>query len=253
MQMIETNNLFEQEMQLGVAAHMHGDYSTALAHRFAAFSGSSRSIEAGRAARDIAASFDRLGGSQRIEPDSYPYVASNSILANAYAEYAYREHKAAMVDVDRAVADEASREFTVSAMYAAIRAARSNKGADALEYIREGWNASSVLWIRNGKPHQYDVNIAGRVAGIEAVYGEKPTPLLTRKAGNKALKLAMYSEDPKKILGANESLDAKQIRRAKGKALIRGLAAQAIIGLEMLPTRSLTEPAAKKFLQKIVL
>lgn len=251
--MIQANTQFEHEMQQGLAAHRRGDYSSALMFRFAAFSEKTDSIEAGRAARDIAATFDRLGENSTDLPAQRGYVIDNSILANAYAEYAYREHHAKMSDTDSGVADTAAREFTVSAMYAAIRAARNGEGVNALELIREGWNASSVLWIRNGKPHQYDVNMAGRAAGIEAVYGDKPTPLMVRKLGRKSLKLALYAEDPQKVLGANNQLNAREIRVAKGKAFIRGLAAQAIIGLEMLPTRVYTEQIAQKILQKVVL
>lgn len=251
--MIQANAQFEYDMQQGLTAHRRGDYSSALTFRFAAFSEKTDSIEAGRAARDIAATFDRLGESSTDFPTQHGYVIDNGILANAYAEYAYREHHAIMSDTDTGIADTAAREFTVSAMYAAIRAARNGEGANALELMREGWNASSVLWIRNGKPHQYDVNMAARVAGIEALYGEKPIPRMTRHLGAKALKIALYSEDPQKVIGANEQLSAKEIKVAKGKALIRGLAAQTIIGLEILPTRSYTESIAQKLLQKIVL
>ena len=162
-------------MQAGVEAHAKQDYDNALTYRLQAYELGNypQSWDKGRAARDVAASYDRLG---------------DTGLAELYAGAAYEQH----ARLNNQGIEQGSREFTVSAMYAAIIAARQNRRSDALRFIGEAWGVSESLRGRFGQPHQYDVNLVGRVAGIEGTFS-KPTKQ-TRDIGSLAVQWAKISE-----------------------------------------------------------
>jgi hypothetical protein len=238
---------FEVNMQHGLAAHaQHGqnEYIEALESRLGAFRlPPPQPGDRGRAARDISASFDRLGNYQFGED----WEQSNQVMAGAYAEYAIREHR----KLKDAGNERGAREFTASTIYEAIAAARQNNDNDALAVVREGWAISQELLGIYGKPHQYDVNLIGRVAGLEGMSGDKPKSA-KRQLGNLAVSLAKNSQT-NRVLEPDTSLDAAGIKQAQKTAWQRGLAAKAIIEMQALPTRRLTKPLARFILNKAVL
>ena len=224
---------FETLMQNGIDAHAKGEYESALSYRLQAFELNEypEPWDRGRAPRDIAASYDRLGDSR---------------LATTSAYTAYKEHG----DLKDLNSERGAREFTVSAMYAAIVAARQNKGDQALKYISEAWSTSEELKAKNGKPHQYDVNLVGRVAGIESVFA-KPTKK-TLAIGKLAVQYAKLSETDQ-VLEPNTRKTETEVKEAQRKALIRGWAARSIVWMQLFPTRRITKPIAQTVLNKVVL
>jgi len=235
---------FESQMNQGIQAHADGDYLSALSHRLNAFAAiPPHPYDRGRAARDIAATFDRLGN-QKLKDSS---KATNQEMAGAYAEYAYREHKK-LSEIHNL---ESTREFTVSAMYMAISAARQNDGINALKFIREGWRASKNLEDALGYPHQYDVNMSGRVLGIEGLYGPKDREHL-RYLGEVTMQLANISQTSE-IFGADTSLSLTEVKEQQHKAKIRSNAARAIVELQLLPTSKLTKALSNQLLKRVVL
>ena len=224
---------FETLMQNGIDAHAKGEYDSALTYRLQAFELGEypQPWDRGRAARDVAASYDRLGDTQR---------------ATTYAATAYKEHS----DLRDKHIERGAREFTVSAMYAAILAVRQNQGERALRYIGDAWSTSEELKAEHSKPHQYDVNLVGRVAGIEGVFA-KPTKR-TREIGKLAVQYAKISET-NQVLEPNTRKTEAEVKEAQRKALIRGWAARSIVWLQSLPTRRFTKPIARTVLNKIVL
>ncbi|MEI9914015.1 MAG: hypothetical protein WDN66_03445 [Candidatus Saccharibacteria bacterium] len=142
-------------------------------------------------------------------------------------------------------------------MYAAINAARQDRGRQAVELAQEAWSYSTML--TNGQyDHQYDVNLVGRVAGIKG-YFERPPYFRTaepscnlRAYGGWAVSIAKSSESPE-IEGSNPNLSDAERHDARRKAVWRGRAARTITQLQSLPTRNLTRPISKKLLDKVVL
>jgi hypothetical protein len=224
---------FETLMQNGIDAHAKGEYESALTYRLQAFELGEypQPWDRGRAARDVATSFDRLGDTER---------------ATTYAVTAYKEHS----ELRDQQSERGLREFTVSAMYAAILSARQNQGERALRYIGDAWSTSEELKAKLGKPHQYDVNLVGRVAGIEGVFA-KPTKR-TREIGKLAVQYAKLSETDQ-VLEPNTRKTEAEVKEAQRKALIRGWSARSIVWLQSAPTRRFTKPIARTVLNKIVL
>jgi hypothetical protein len=188
-------------------------------------------------------------------------------MAEAYAEYAYREHKKYYRPASKAsdgqeqgeldaedmtyALDQGVREFTVSAMYAAIIAARQDRGDDALRFMREGWRKSRELKIAYGKPHQYDVNMVGRIVGIEGYFGGRHFDKYS-SIGRAVVELARISQTDA-VLGYDASLSPEHVKRAQRKAQIRGTAARSVARMQTWPTRQLTRPVSRYLLNKFVL
>lgn len=224
---------FETLMQNGIDAHAKGEYEDALVYRLKAFELGQypEPWDRGRAARDVAASYDRLGDTER---------------ATTYAATATKEHG----ELRDQQSERGAREFTVSAMYSAILAARQNQGEQALRYIGDAWATSEDLKAKFDKPHQYDVNLVGRVAGIEGVFA-KPTKT-TREIGKLAVQYAKLSET-NQVLEPNTRKSEAEVKEAQRKALIRGWVARSIVWLQSFPSRRFTKPIARKVLNKMVL
>ena len=269
--MTETGSDFETFMRLGVQQHMHQRYLDSLSLRFMAYEAADNPIDSGRAARDVSASFDRLGNTDLEDNRQSMEGVSNQLLAEAYAEYALREHDNFLprlsilrpndaIDIESLMSADSklyehtltgSREFTVSAMYVAILEARHGSGESALDIIRKATAVSWALSQRYGQHHQYDVNLMGRAAGIEGMFGSKPNRIGASKA-KVAIDLARISET-EKVIGFNESLNEEEVNQAQRKAVWRARAAKGIVTLAQLPTRSITRPIARKVLNKVVL
>jgi hypothetical protein len=259
---------FEVAFQAGLEAHERGDHRTALTQRFEAYYApdAPNFYDRGRAARDIAASFDRLG---KTELDDRPYGTglSNLDMAEAYAEYAYRDHKQFYFSMGRLAADrlhrnsglvdmtylseQGAREFTVSAMYAAIIAARRNEGRQAERFINEGWLKSRQLYEHFGRNHQYDANMVSRVVGIRGFFGGEYVGK-NNKLRPELVELSLASQTSA-LLGRDTKLSSAQVEQAQTKAIIRGLFALNVSRLQSLPTKRLTRPLSRYLLNRVVL
>lgn len=280
---------FDQSMRLGLESHRRDDYISALGNRFDAFyaSDAPQPYDRGRAARDIAATFDRLGdtalSNKPYETDLNKTDLTNQYMAEAYAEYAYREHSRYHNSIESYVTflstregredsarrniprgcmdltylnDQGAREFTVSAMYVAIIAARQDRGDDALRFINEGWSRSTYMMDKKGgKPHQYDVNMIGRVIGIRGFFANQHSGRGTR-LGSQAREFPKISQTDK-VLGYDTSLTPQQVRRAQLDARIRNLSARTVARTQssstIRPIRKATKPLAGYLLRKVVL
>ncbi|MEI9914014.1 MAG: hypothetical protein WDN66_03440 [Candidatus Saccharibacteria bacterium] len=88
-------------MSLAISSHAIGDQQEAFAYRVAAFSDPEKPTryDAGRSARDMSASLDRMSDEDFVDiKQEYGFDSDlgRLVLADAYAEYAYREHKQIM-------------------------------------------------------------------------------------------------------------------------------------------------------------
>jgi hypothetical protein len=260
---------FEEHMAAGGAAHQATEYGLALQLRVAAYAEApSDSIDAGRAARDIAAALDRRRGFKAGADNP----VSDAILAGAYAEHAYRIHSKLADNKNASTYDpNALRELEPSAMYMAIASMRQalhrsirkqfqgpnvsgfSKGAlraESLNYSREAEKIGRYFSHINRKWHQFDVNASGRIAGIEGLCGDpqKAAPL-----GDIAVKLATLSET-QALLGTSVDNSPEKIAQAQRKAAWRARGAVMVCRMSARPLRRLvTRPIANKIIDRIVL
>lgn len=257
---------FEELMTKGVGEHQAGRYEAALEPRLEAYAHAEPgSIEAGRAARDLAATFDRLG------PDKpHGGCQSNRIMAAAYAEHAYRIHRRLAGNTNVETDPQAVHELTPSALYMAIVAARQalhrgvrrqfqdpsdpslskqNLRQEALRFAREARQLGSNLFGINGRWHQYDLNVSGRIAGLEGLWGDATQGLML---AIEAQRLALLSETPA-LLGATEQTTPEVEARAQRKAMVRAKAAMAVARMGLGPLKILSRPIANQLVDRVVL
>jgi hypothetical protein len=218
---------FEEAMQTGLEFQRDGMHEEALAVRLAAYhAAADGSIERGRAARDISASYDRL------------HMPSSAI---EYAEDAYDIHHALVWKGLR----EARRERAASAMQvggmalrAAISLERQNlTGPDLQDAI---WKARDMLQKADKdikheerkKPDQYRVNLTGRRALAEGLYGRMTRGL---KLGMQATALASVSESPRFIANTTPDLSTRDKLKVRARAALRGIVAVGVTAMRVVP------------------
>lgn len=244
-------------MRQGGQHHAREDYRAALGVRLDAFAIAGNPIDSGRAARDISASFDRIGNTM-FDSTDYRHPVDNSVRANAYAEYAYRAHDVSVlhssdISSGRDIASDGliiAREFTVSAMYLAISQARANEYRKAIGVISEADRFSIALFRRFKQFHQYDVNLSPRVAALGSSMASIH-PVLQSRA-RLAMELAALSETDA-VLGFNPMLSDEQVAQAQRKAKIRAVAARAVVEAGIYPTRWITQPFVRGLIDKVIL
>ena len=213
-----TNEAFEELMALGVQRHAAGDYIGALDVRREAWRLTpGNDLNAGRAARDQAASLDRLEWPEEAE---------------YWARQAFNIHNAMPMRGDKS---ELLRHRAASAMYVGhvlLRRAVTDDlkgstegydyGVEAVGYLRTA--LSDIDWaekIAQIPIDQYRINITGRASMAESLYGQRSRGL---KLGIAAVGLAFGSESPKNPT-SDHSLSLRGRGQAKAYAFIRGMAA----------------------------
>lgn len=216
-----TNEAFEELMALGVQRHAEGDYIGALdARRKAWHLTPGDDLNAGRAARDQAASLDRLEWPEEAE---------------YWARQAFIIHNALPMRGDKA---ELLRHRAASAMYVGhvlLRRAVTydlngstegyDYGVEAVGYFRTA--LSDIDWsekIAQIPIDQYRINITGRASMAESLYGQRSRGL---KLGIAAVGSAFKSESPKNPT-SEPTLSRRGRLHAKTNALARGVAALGI-------------------------
>ena len=208
---------FDALMLEGQRLHGDGEHNEALSRRLAAHDiAPEGTLEKGRAARDTAASYDKLGKLGDM---------------GRYALDAYEQHHAFMRGLDEPTR-EAHRELAASAVYFdnyLIRGAIQSGNrvpTDVSWYARRAWdNLQSAgrlapQWI-DGAFDQYKINSARRISIAEALDGSRWRALMI---GATAVALSAMSESPR-IDTSNKDLSPYERRRAKRRAFLGGLAA----------------------------
>jgi hypothetical protein len=208
---------FEELMAVGQSAHSQREYSNARFFKEQAFDAAVNDVQRGRAMRDIAAADDRLG-----DVDA----------AWVHANEALTLHNQAVESGDRA----AYRERAASGMYVGGIALRQSIGLELAGETASELAGSSVVKqfqavrgdmhkhkraYRYLLPDQYDVNIAGRYAMAEGLYGSGWKGI----AGSvRAIGLGALSES---VLVHNRASDMSFVDRLKAKqnGISRGVAA----------------------------
>lgn len=244
----EGHQTFESVMSHAVRLHDAGEYSAALVLRRDLYDNldPTSQIERGRVARDVAASYDRLGNSQDAE---------------IWAKRAFSIHNAVIYNAEtfQGTGRNEHRERSVSAMYLAVVGARkaiesgasfkSAVGSDAVKLIELARaDIDKALSLSDGqKTDQYEINLSRRESIIESLFGDDEKGW---SAGWLAVRLAFMSESPR-IDTHTPGLSLQRRLKAKAKALAGGIAA---VGINMLTTykdsrrRDLALKVAKKVL-----
>ncbi|GEM_PF-1192138 len=236
---------FDRLMLDAAKYHSSGDYIEAVARRLEAYELTSEdSLDRGKAARDVATSYSKLG----LVDD-----------ADKYAKEAYDIHKS-FVELSEIPSTEHMREFRTSAFCRAVNCYREyveakNSGinieplkSQAIGYIREAWYG-----LDDGEPYsrpkvsQDDIDMIAGVAAIEARVGDIYTAL---ELGATSIPLAFMSESSK--LGAiRTNLDKSEKIKSKKRALFRGIGSLAV-GVMSLRKNKKVGLLANKLSLKIV-
>lgn len=230
---------FEQTMARAAGLHRQGYHEAALRERLQAFDSTpDGSLERGRAARDAAASYDRLG---------------NPLEAHRWAITAFNTHND-LVMQEQPPSVVALRERSASAMYVGAIGLRSaivdglgeNRAGEAetLSYVRCAWDDIRQVMTRRSSrlPDQYAINAAGRVSIAESLIGSKKAGL---GIGARAVLWSFLSESPR-LETANLSLTPKERLRAKTRAFTRGVAA---MGVGLLASVATTDSGRQRVAQ----
>lgn len=235
---------FEELMADAVAAHVQGNYETAKdlsleAYNFAPDS----SMEKGRAARDVAARFDRLG---------YPETAGD------FAEEAFDIH-CTLVERWR-YSPERFRERGASALYLGVLGLRKtfrNKlvdtepevGDNALSMFRQAWD--DIHTAKQLRPlgidrwiDQYQINAVRRVSMAESLLGSKSRGSVL---GAGAVALAFMSESPR-LSTSTPDMSLMLRLKAKRNALLGGVAALGVSALSIARKPTLARKVAARVL-----
>jgi tetratricopeptide (TPR) repeat protein len=211
-------------MNQGTKAHIGGDYDQALQLRLTALDAAGDPVDIAHAQRDISASYDRLGKYDE---------------ALDYAQQAVDTHRA--INKAEPSAD-AVRELGASEMYVAIAAYRGYRHLDNEDGVRTTVINSDLSMFhidyaerKSGeKPDQYRINLIGRAAMFEGLFGRKRRAL---KLGGQAVKIALKSESPK-LSTSTPELSKKERAKAKVKALTRSLGSLAVAALATPKSKS---------------
>ena len=245
-----TNEAFEGLMAQGGQLHAARDYDRALAVRYEAWHlTSGDSLDAGRAARDIAATYDR----QRSPDDAHHWSHRALNIHNGLLESVptvLRERAASAMYVGsvmlrKAVVDElggsqdSNNEENPRRDITAVR-------QNAWSYLRSAMKNIELAEKAADIPvDQYRVNITGRASMAESLYGSRTKGLVL---GITAVGLAARSESRANPT-SGPTLSAAERVKAKGKAFQRGVAA---LGISVLasPKPNLRRRTALKVAQK---
>ncbi len=229
---------FEDLMRSAQSAHLNQEYQTALVLRFKALGVADTLSEQGRASRDVGASFDRLG---------------DTTNSGHWAQEAYLFHDDAVI----AKEPGALRERAASAMYVGGIALRSavqlerageehiSLAEKGLDYLGKGLeNIKEHEREHGGTIDQYRINMTGRVAIAEGLYGSRKRGL---SLGAKAVGLAFLSESAMTST-YNLAMPREEKRKARINAGMRGIAAIAVSLLSIRPTRKIALRTAERAL-----
>lgn len=235
---------FEDIMADAVRIHVMGNYTSALARSNTAYEMAPvNSTWQGRAARDIAARYDRL---------------NNPVEAEKWAQKAYSIHNGIVRSMEPEPDYSALRERAASGMYVGAIAlrrelqggsqAQTSKDVSPLTYLERAWkdvqsaktapktavemsgHADAEVEDDNGEEaagsprsniDQYEINLARRFSIAESVLRD---PVRGARLGVRAVRLSFMSESPR-LATSNPDLSSGGRRRAKVKAFAGGLAA----------------------------
>jgi len=222
--------LFASHMAQGVGLQAVGEHRLALDVRLEAHGMAPEgSLEQGRAARDVSASYDKL---------------DDLGAAGPWAQKAYQIHdrlvETAGADVQATIA--AARERSVSAMYVGInglrRYAHGRRDGKTHEQLQEQADSAVIMmrltWSdlcavrelsgRRQPVDQYEINAARRVSVAESLFGSHGKGL--RIAG-RAVLIALRSES-RSLPTSSSEMSTRSRLVAKRNAMIGGLAAVAV-------------------------
>ncbi len=230
---------FESLMSTGVALHNQRKYEAALKYTLRAFNISPpNTLEEGRAARDSAANYDRLG---------------QSFDASLYAYSAFDTHDI-LLNQSESPTRETYRERSASAFYVGsicLRQAVNNSHTfshlteTALDFFNisrsDIKNAKSLGTGINKYVDQYEINSLRRSSIAETLYGSKMTGF---KLGMLAVSYACMSES-KRLDPRDDSISLINRFKAKTKAFIGGSAVVALSLLNIRKSDSLNQLSFK--------
>lgn len=218
---------FDRLMLDAAKYHSSGDYIEAVARRLEAYElAPEDSLDRGKAARDVATSYSKLG----LVDD-----------ADKYAKEAYDIHKS-FVELSEFPSAEHMREFRASAFCRAVNCYREYVDAkssginieplktQAIGYIREAWYG-----LDDGEPYsrpkvsQNDIDMIAGVAAIEARVGDIYTAL---ELGAISVPLAFMSKSPKLETVAT-NLDKSERIKSRKRALFRGIGSLAVVVMSL--------------------
>lgn len=231
---------FEQLMGEAVALHNDHQYASALVLSTRAYKmAPDNSFEAGRAARDNSARYDRLG------------VADSALV---WATTAYEIHDTILSGMEHP-SREAFRERSMSAMYVgvnglrkAVKARRSFTDSTVADYTADSYMQRTWGDLKEAKAQaeginrmvdQYEINASRRVSMTESLLGDRLKGLAI---GVRAVGLAFMSESPR-LDTSEPQLTTKQRLQAKAKAFAGGVAAIGV-GILASPRRNYRQRAA---------
>lgn len=240
---------FEGMMSQGVKLQAAGDHEAALdIRREAMFFAQTDDtlLEHGRAARDMSASYDRMG-----RPKDALTMASTALSL----------HKGALL---RTEGYAELREFSASTMQlgslmlsGAILSeleqgsdTASEMGEEALGVLVEaldcihGENEDSIPVV-----DQYEVNMMRRVSIAESLYGDKKGGFIL---GANAVFLGLLSESPSFVQNTEPSLTLLEKMRAKAKGVVGGLGAVGVAAIEYLPGGKVGRKVSLKLAKKVL-
>ena len=237
---------FDSAMHTAMEFQRDGRHEDALALRFEAYDlTESGSIDHGRAARDIAASYDRLGNLNR---------------AQHYAMEAHETHKS-IVDQDRRD-KPARRELGATQIYIgtvglrnAIAVERETGVVDAeatgntLDMFRQA-NANLRELEHGFRPDQYRINTVGRWALTEGLYGNPARGVFV---GIKGGVMAAVSESPRLVENAAPDMPLHDKLKVRARGIARAAVAVGVSALNVFEpikkrTRKLSLMLANKAL-----
>jgi len=238
---------FESLMGEAVQRHREQDYEEALALSRRAYDlAPADTFEKGRAARDTAARYDRLGSADAAEH---------------WASVAYGLHDELLTGMETPTR-EAYRERSVSAMYVGVVGLRRYLSASGqnesvhgmsttLATMRQGWEDIQAAKLQAGGLNrlvdQYEINASRRVSLAESLLGDAKTGLAL---GMRAVALASWSESPK-LDTADVNIAPRERFRMKLRVFAGGLAAVGV-GILALPRIESLEQKAHHLARKVL-
>lgn len=211
---------FEGMMRESVELLHEGNFKDALDANITAYNiAPDNSSEKGRAARDAAARYDRLG---------------NTSEAQIWATEGFAIHND-IVEADDSPTREAYRERAASALFvgvvglrSAIHARQSGKAVEDtgfLAYLRSTLAdlkaANAQAEGINQQVDQYQINAVRRVSMAESLFGKRKSGGML---GLQAVALAFMSESPK-LDTANPTLTLRERLSIKKRGILGGIAA----------------------------
>jgi hypothetical protein len=230
---------FEALMQQGQQAHRQQDFDTALSLRLAAHEVAADDMTMGRAARDVAASLDRLNYTESaIEWADRAWELHNNAVETAVPNALRERAASAMCCGGLALREAIQKEQAGTGHQPDSMRARFGLKLALNDIL--GFEENTGLGI-----DQYRINITGRAALSEALYGKRRRAI---SLGTIAVGFAFITESQGVAIPSATPLPASERLKAGIRSAARGVGAITVAALSYRPTRSTALRLANKLL-----